>query len=472
VSDERGDDGFDGLDDLGHHLDLETVRRLGGAELPRLEVFDIAWHLYLCPECRELLAEAGPEAREAYRRLFGEGGMGFPLTAYTRPVGEAARSMRRIGFEVRAERAGAHQLVSRLLRHAPERRRLLVRQRERYRTYSVADALVEVCRASMSDDPSGAEALAELALWILESLDRARYPEDMVNDLRAQAWAAIANCRRIGCDLVSVSRAFELAEGFLRRGTGDPVDAAGFLDLQVSYLIDLHRFLEADDALRRLLRIYREAGDRHSEGRVLLKQAALRREQGRLDEAIVLLEQAEATVDLSREPRLELSLRRDLALYLAEAGRAEEAQALLPGLRALARERGNRPESLRLLRAEGVIYHRLGHLELAVEALDQARVGFLELGFGYDAAFATLDLALAHADAGRPESVRALGGAMRRLFESRELHRDTRAALGILDRALESRRVDRALYDEIASHLRRARRDAGLGLEAGLDAGS
>jgi hypothetical protein len=61
---------------------------------------------------------------------------------------------------------------------------------------------------------------------------------------------------------------------------------------------------------------------------------------------------------------------------------------------------------------------------------------------------------------------------MRRLFESRELHRDTRAALGILDRALESRRVDRALYDEIASHLRRARRDAGLGLEAGLDAGS
>jgi tetratricopeptide (TPR) repeat protein len=470
VSDERDqhDPGDDGLDDLGHHVDLETVRRFGAAELPRLVAFDVAWHLFLCPPCRELLAQAGPDAREAYRRVFGSGGMRFPLTAYSQSVGRVARSLRRIGLELQADRAGAHQLVDRLLRHAPERRRLLVRERERYRTYSVADALVDACRATMADDPAGAEPLAELALWILDRLDVVRYPEDMLNDLRAQAWAAIGNCRRIGCDLASVSSAFDLAEGFLRRGTGDPVDAAGFLDLRVSYLIDLHRFREADEALRRLLDVYRDAGDRHAEGRVLLKQAALRREQGRLDEAIDLLERAEKAIDLSREPGLELPLRRDLVLYLAEAGRAEAAQALLPGLRGLNRERGNRPESLRLLRVEGVVYHRLGHLELAVEALDQARIGFLELGLGYDAAFATLDLALAHADAGRPESAGALGEAMRRLFESHELHREARAALGLLHRALATERVDRALYDEVASHLRRARRDGGLGFEAGL----
>lgn len=471
MSDERDRTGDDLDDNLEHHVDLPTVRRFGAAELPRLMAFDVAWHLFLCPDCRALLAEAGPEARDAYRRLFGDGGMRFPLAAYTRPVGRVARSLRRIGLELQVDRAGAHQLVARLLRHAPERRRLLVRERERYRTYSVADALVDACRATGSEDPAGAEELAELALWILDRLERVRYPEDMLNDLRARAWAAIGDCRRIGCDLASVSRAFELAEGFLERGTGDPVDAASFLDLRVSYLIDQHRFREADDALRLLLDVYRDAGDRHAEGRVLLKRATLRREQGRLYDAIELLEEAQAAVDLAREPHLELPLRRDRALYLAEAGRAEEAQALLPGIRALARkgarERGARPESLRVLRTEGVVYHRLGHLELAVEALEQARVGFLELGLGYDAAFATLDLALAHADAGRPERAGALGEAMRRLFESRELHREARAALGMLRRALETESVDRALYDEVASHLRRARRDGGLGLEAG-----
>lgn len=453
---------------LERHVDLETVRKFGAGELPRGETFDIAWHLFLCPDCRARLRTAGPDAQSVYRRLFGDGGMRYGVGSYSTPVRRVAESLRRVGVELEADRMGARQLVGRLLRHAPERRRLLVRERERYRTYSVADGLIDVCRATWWEDPAAAEELAELALWILDRLDRVHYPEDMVNDLRAQAWAAIGNCRRIGSNLASVASAFALAEGFLRRGTGDPVDAASFLDLRVSYLIDLHRFEEADVALGRLLVVYRDAGDRHAEGRVLLKLAKLRREQGRLDEAIRTLERAKATVDLVREPHLELPLQRDLALFLAEAGRAEEAQALLPGIRVLARERATRPERLRVLRTEGVIYHRLGHLALAVEALEQARVGFLDLGLGYDAAFTTLELALAYVDAEQPERARELGREMTALFESRELHAEARAALAMVHRALEIERVDRRLFDDVASLLRRSRLDPVLGIEAGL----
>lgn len=450
------------------HVDLETARRFGAGELPRPEMFDVAWHLFLCPDCRELLPEAGPEAQAVYRRMFGDGGMAYPLSAYSETVARAAGSLRDLGFSVQADREDARHIVARLLRHPPERRRLLVHERERYRTFSVADALLGACRASWSDDAAAAEELAELALSILDRLDRAKYPADMLNDLRAQAWGAIGNCRRIRCDLRSVYEAFELAESFLRRGTGDPTDEAHLLDLRVSYLIDQHRFDEADIALERLITVYRDAADRHAEGRVLLKLAKLRREQGRTEEAIPFLERAKSALDLTLEPRLELLLQRNLALFLAEVGRASEAQALLPGIRALARERGNRPERVQVLWTEGMIYHRLQHFELAVEALEQARVGFLDLDLDYDAAFVTLDLALVHIDAAQPARARALAEQMLPLFESRALHREARAALAVVRQALEEDAPDRELVGEVAAFLRWSRRNPALPFEPGI----
>lgn len=454
-------------DSAREHLDLATVLRLGAGELPRAEAFDVAWHLFLCPPCRHLLAEAGDDAVAAYTRLFGTGGMPFPPDAYAEPVGRVAESLRHVGLELQADRAGARQLVDRLLRHDPQHRRLLVRERERYRSFTVADLLIEAARATWSHDPDGAEDLAELALWILDRLDPRLFPRDMLNDLRAQAWGAIGNCRRIGSRLASVTGAFELAEKFLQHGTGDPTDRAALLDLRVAYLIDLHRFDEADAALQLLRAEHRKAGDAHAEGRVLLQLAKLRREQGRVADAVPLLERAQTLIDLAREPELELPLRRDLALYWAEAGRADEAQARLPALRTLARAQPSRAERLRVLRVEGVVYHHLGHLELAIEALDQARVGFVDLGLGYDAAFATLDLAMVYADADEPGRARALGAEMLPLFESRELHHEARAALSMLHQALTGEAVDRRLVTDVAAFLRRAQPAPELG--SGLD---
>ncbi len=444
---------------LERHVDLTAVRRFGAGELPKIEAFDVAWHLFLCPDCRRHLAAAGLEAQAAYRRLFGDGGMKFPVAAYSHPVGQVAETLREIGIELQADRAGARQLVSRLLRHAPERRRMLARDRERYRTYSVADALIDASREQGPEDPAAGEEIAELALWVLDHLGRP-YPEDMLNDLRARAWAAIGDCRRIGANLASVAQAFDLAESYLERGTGDPVDAATFFDLRVAYLIDLHRFPEADAGLQHLLSAYRDAGDRHAEGRVLRQLAALRREEGMMDEAIVLLERARGSLDFTREPELDLPTRRDLALYCAESGRPERAQAMLPEIRDLVRKRDGRAERLRLLRVEGVVYRGLGHLELAIEALEQARIGFLDMGLAWDAAFTTLDLTLAYADAEVPERAFALAAEMHTLFESREIHRDlgreARAALGMVRRALELQAMDRRLVGEVAAFLRRA----------------
>lgn len=452
---------------LGPHVSLETLTAFGAHELPREETFVVAWHLFLCPECRSLLSDAGPGARDLFRLMFGDRAMDYPLSAYSGPVGRFAAGLLHLGLDLEAERTASRELVARLLRHPPERRRLLVRERERYRTLPVAESLLVACRAGWSDDPATSEELAELALWILDRLDRDRHPAALLNDLRSQAWASIANCRRIRSDLRSVSEAFQLAETFLRRGSGDVLDQAYLLDLRVSYLIDQRRFAEADQALERLLAIHRDARDRHAERRALMKLAKLRREEGRVEEAVPLLEEAGRAVDLVREPHLELLLKRNLATFLSEVGRAEEARALLPQIRALARDQASRTERLRVLWTEGLIYHRLGHLELAVEALEQARAGFVDLGLGYDAAFVTLDLALVHLDSGEMERASALARTMLPLFASRDLHREALAALSLVRRAMEEETLTRQLVVEVAAYLRWARRNPALHFEPG-----
>lgn len=444
-------------DVLGRHPDLDTLRRFGARALPDGPELDVAWHLFLCPDCRKRLDEAGPRARALYDRIFAGRGLPHPPEHYLGAVARAAGRLRNLGLSVQAERAAARELVERLRRHPQERRRLLVQERDRMRSFTVAEALLLACRADWSDDPSGSEELADLALLVLDRLEPGHPPEPFVNDLRAEAWGCIANCRRIRSDLRRVSEAFQLAETFLRQGSGNPLDAAGLLDLEASYLIDQRSFTEAEAALERLEALYREAKDRHREGRTLMQLARLRREQGRTEEAISLLQRAGERVDLEEEPHLELLIRRNLAGMLAEAGRAEEARAMLPELRRLARERADRPEWLRLLWTEGFVYQRLGHRELAATALAQARDGFAALGLAYDAALVGLELALLHLATGDTAAVRTLGAEMLPVFTSRAIHREALAALALVRRAMEEERLTRRLVEEVMSLLRRAR---------------
>jgi tetratricopeptide (TPR) repeat protein len=459
-------------DPLEPHLDLAAVERFGARELSQEGTFEVGWHLFRCTACRALLDQAAPEARRLFQRMFrGRRHEPPPSGAYSEVAARYAETLRRLGLEIDTLRGRARDLVAHLLRHPPERWRLLVASHARYRSYPFAMELLAECRRGWSDDPSRSEALAELALVVADGLDPEIHPADLVNDLRAEAWAYIANCRRIRSDLRSVAEAFDLAETFLRQGSGDPLDHATVLDLQASFLIDQRRFTEAEALLDRLVRLYQDADQSHREGRALIKLAKLRREQGRADEAIPLLERAARRIDVGQEPHLELLVRRNLAAVLAETGRAEEARALLPELRRLARDRASRHEWLRLLWTEGIVYHRLGHLELAAAALAQARDGFVDLGIGYDAAFASLDLALVRLDAGDRGAVRKLAEEMVPLFASRDLHREALAALALVRQAAEAETLTRQLVETVAAFLRRGRRHPALGFDPGAALG-
>lgn len=443
------------------HVDLHDLRAFSARELPDEEAFNVAWHLFVCPSCRDLLARA-PAARALYDAIFGAQGLAQPPEAYSGLVARFAERFRTAGLSVGAAREAAAVLVPRLLAQPHERRRLLIESHPAYQTYAVAERLLLECRRGWSADPARSEELAELALAVADRLDPTVYQGALVNDLRAEAWATIGNCRRIRSDLRKVAEAFELSESFRRQGTGDAMDEADLLGLQASYFIDQRRFPEAEAALVRVIALCHDAEHRHEEGRALVNLARLRYEEGRAEEAVPLLERAAEIVDAEREPRLLLIARRNLVIALSEAGRPEEALARLPAIRRLARDHADAPERRRLLWTQGLIYHRLGHLELAEAALAQAQEGFLAEGSPYDAALITLDLALVHLDAGAPAKARGLAAEMLPIFESRDVHREALAALAIVRRAMEADALTRQVVEEVAAFLRRARRNPGL----------
>ena len=446
-------------DQLDHHLDLETLRRFAARKLGREELFETGWHLFLCDRCRELLPEAGAEAVALFERMFGGARASYLESAYGEVTRAVAEKLRRTGVEIERERSAAGSLWQELEKHPPSRRVLMVENSGRFQSYGLAELLLTESRRGWSETPGRSEELAELALAVIFRLESRLHGQALLNDLKAEAWSYIANCRRIRSDLRSVSEAFDIAEDFRAKGTGDPFEEAEILHLKASFYRDQRQFTEALGAIDRAVGIYREANDRHAEGRALIKKATILHESGEIEEAIPELERAASLVDPGREPRLLLSIRSNLALYLNEVGRTLEAQKLLPEARKLAMEVGGGLDRLRILWVEGLVSRRLGRPGLAEAALRRAMTGFIETEIGYDAALVALDLASLYLETGRISQARDLAMEMVPLFASRDVHREAVAALAVAQRAMDQGVAKLAVIQDVASFLRRARRN-------------
>ncbi len=447
------------------HLEDETLSRWAARKLSSEETFEVGWHLFLCAPCRARLPEIGPEAEALYDKMFAGHRFTVPPGAYDGVTRAVAEKLRRTGLAIERERSTAPTLWAELEGQPPGRRALLVENSSRFQTYGLAELLLTECRRIWSEDPARAEELAELALAVTYRLDRRIHGPALLNDIKAEAWAYIANCRRIRSDLRSVSEAFEIADEFHARGTGDPNEEASLLGLKASYLRDQRRFEDAVATIDRAIELYRETGDEHQQGRMLIKKAMMCRDMNHLEEAIALLQQAASRIDGEREPRVLLCLKNNLALYLGEAGNPLEARKMLREVRRLAVQTGMPIERLRLLWTEGLISRRLRQDSVAEAALKRTMDGFLEAGIGYDAALVALDLAELYLETERYGEARDLAARMIRVFASRDVHREALAALAILQQSIERDAATVALVQQIARYLQRARRNPALRFE-------
>lgn len=338
----------------------------------------------------------------------------------------------------------------------PERR-ALVETSPRFHGLKLCELLQAKGREAWFDDPASAVELAELAVVIAGRLDVEHYGVGLVEETRALAWAHLGNASRIASDLRRSEEAFETAEAHLGRSGGDAMTEAQILSFKASLRNSQGRFDEAAELLDQAIAIYREAKDRHLEGKALIQRGMILGDRGRFAEAARFLRRGLSRIDPAEEPRLLISARHNLTLYLEESGRHQEALSALEKTRGLYLNLGEPTHLVRLRWLEGKIARGLGRLKDAEIALREAREAFIERGIGFDAALVALDLAMVYVQRGETAEIKRLALEIIPIFESRDVHQEALAALLLLRQAAEAEEVTVALLDRVGSFLREER---------------
>lgn len=154
------------------------------------------------------------------------------------------------------EAAGGH--LADLLALPAAQREIAVRARGAYRTPALVELLVERCAEAA---PLLALELARLAVAIADRLDGARYGRSLVCDLRAYAWAELAEARRLDGDLAGAGQTLDHAEAVCEEGSADPLVEAHLLERRAALLADLGDAEGAAARLSRAAEIYESVAD-------------------------------------------------------------------------------------------------------------------------------------------------------------------------------------------------------------------
>ncbi len=443
---------------IDRHLSVEDFERLAGRVpiLGRIES-GIA-HLLRCAPCRRRLDTLPADTRgliEARMSVL-RSGEDYSLGAYAGALDAVLEKVSEEGRELDRQRLLAPALLDELDGLSQAQQRLIILNSIKYQSWAVAEELLDASRRVWTEAPREGEHLAWVVTEIAETLSAKGFRERILNDIKAEAWSYVGNCRRIQANLRGSDDAFSRAAVYLEAGTGDPFERAQFDGLRASLLRDQRRFREASRLLETVVQTYRGAGDKRLEARSLLVLGKALIDSGAFEPSLRTIRRAVQLLEGQDEPRLEFVAKHQFVVSLNETGRVEEAQDQLPELRRLVREVGNRLDRLRVLWTEGRIWTALGRFELAEEALKQVRAGFIDAEIGYDVALVSLDLAALYLETGRTAEVKELAAEMLPQFAARQIHREALAAIALFEQAARKERATLALVQEISSKVKDA----------------
>jgi tetratricopeptide (TPR) repeat protein len=401
-----------------------------------------------CEPCREGLAELKQLRQEPALDEHPDGDAAS-VSRILASLGERAERIER-------ERHASRNHLAAFLGHPLPRQWTLLRNSRRYDTWSFCSGLLETAFQAMYDDPRRSREQAEMALQIAERLPAEPYGARSVADLRARAWAHLGNARRALGDFPGALEALRLSRNLLQDGTGDPLEEAELLYYEASLLRGERRLEEATRKIRRSIRLYREVGDTHLEGRSILNQASIELVKGNAETARGLVLQAIEKIDGERDPRLALAARHNLVWETMEAGRLVEAIDLLHGYRSDFEQLGA-SSRLRFSWLEAKLLHRLERTEEARAAYQRCVQGFGEVELPYEVALVSLEWAVLELGAARLAEVRRLAGETLTLFRSIGVAREAIAAWMVLERAVEAQTVTAALLDRLTTYFQRSK---------------
>ncbi|HEY0782595.1 MAG TPA: hypothetical protein VGE98_09080 [Thermoanaerobaculia bacterium] len=432
------------------HLTRHLLRAVAVGDLPPRVLVDLGWtHLLeLCPECRREVAAWRDEQKRS--------SCNYESTFAALPDMIAQRSR-----QDEEERAVAERDFAELRRlSAIERRERVKLARRRFHSARLGMLLLDQARQRVAADAEDSYLWAELAEMVAE-----RSRDDSARDVLLLAQVHCGNALRVMSNVRGADARFRQARALLRdHGAADTTVFAEVDWYEGALRRDQRRFEEAEGLLSRASMQYRMAGEHATAARPLLTLGLLYHEIGDNQSAIEATELAMRSIPQTADRRFFLSARHNLALFVCEGGNPTEAAEMLRGDLPLYADFPDAPTQMRLSWLKGKIAAGLDQTIEAEDELRRARDGFLELGIGYDAALASLDLALLYSRQQRTGELKQLAEEIAPIFEARDIHRETVAALALFQRAAQQEAVTAEAIGRLGQFLRESRNNPALHL--------
>lgn len=434
------------------HVTGADVEKLLSGRLEDAEARSVLRHLLACcPDCLphlERVAEALDEDEPA------EPGLPIEDPGYDAAFDRAFAAARAALPHWREEAARTARNLAEAPRH-PHGVLGLPRETPDEFRWSWVETLLRTVPAERYRDPQKMYLLALAAEGQARRLrESGLYPPALAADLHARALCELANAARVNEDLDTANRLLNEAARAQREGTCDPLLLARIGEIGASLRKDQRRLDVAVEALDTAGRLYREAGETHLAGRVLITKGICTAHLGCSKEAAEILQEGLAAIDPARDPQLAVSGRYNYIHSLADCAQYRKASRFLleSGLgEAFAAEPLN---LLKLRWLEGRIHAGLGRLEKAEAALAAARAGFFEKNQHYDAALAGLDLLGVWLRQDRAAEARALAEDVLETFNDLGIQSEALKALRYLREACRRQAATPALVQTVAGFLR------------------
>lgn len=338
-------------------------------------------------------------------------------------------------------------------------RQELTTQREDF--FSQCEALLEQSR-DLRHQPADMLRLATLAREAAERVDPSERGLRVTVDLRARAWAELANALRANDEMAEAEDAMIRALELRAEGTGSERLLARLADLSASLFCDQRRFTEAFQMLDTAHALYTRLGAPHDAGRVLVMKGLYTGYTGNAEEGLQILSQGLAAIDRDKDPRLAFRTLHNILLFRVELGEFEESLRQLQQMRPLYDRYAGRHERVKLRTIEGKIAAGLGELQRAEALFHEVCRDLDAAGLGYQAAITSLDLAAVCLQLGKKAEVRQLVTAMVATFRSLGVEREAMAALLMLTDAIEQDQTTLELLALVSGVLQRLERGPGL----------
>lgn len=265
---------------LRNELPASTLVRVAHDHLLELcDTCEVEWQAYRSTgSADERLLAASPPPAPALREL--------PAAPDHYSVSALPPRKRRLS-RIREERREARRDLRRLLAvPRSEREGKIERARKRFRSRAFAELLLEESRGRVGDEPREAESLASLVPRVLHWMaGEARHP--WAGELRAAAAARRADALRRAGDPEGAEEAFtELRRHLLSQPVHDAATLAEVCELEAALRVDQGRLDDAGRLLDRAALLHGDSGEPELRLRAVVRAAEVLRAHGRPAKAL------------------------------------------------------------------------------------------------------------------------------------------------------------------------------------------